>query len=188
MKMSEKNKVETEYVRALYDYSYINDEGQKIEMKAYEKYELVDSTTQEWWQVRRGHNELFYVPANYIEKVSNNGNKKDDRNKPVAESQGQRSAGEQSPMVTFHPVPETQPVSSGDDGDENIYVNSQDLASESEHVPGVKTVIQITSTGSASKITQEPTEDSGDYVNLEEYRKNAGIGQKEVITDVFFFI
>ncbi|KAL5006671.1 hypothetical protein ScPMuIL_015477 [Solemya velum] len=170
--MSRHENVETEYVRVLYDYSYISDDDVKIEINADEQYVLLDCTNDEWWQVRRRGEEEFYVPANYVEKIPKNEIACDGAKEAVVERQ--RLVGEKSPMITFHP--ETKSVSERENGSgESLYMNSQDIASVLVHATGGKTVIEINNSSSV----RAHEADSGDYVNLDEYRKNAGIGQKE---------
>ncbi|XP_076361133.1 rho GTPase-activating protein 12-like [Tachypleus tridentatus] len=58
-------------VQALYDFSYVTDDGRQISLKKGEEYLLLKKTNKDWWQViRDGENKAFYIPASYVVVVS----------------------------------------------------------------------------------------------------------------------
>lgn len=60
----------SEYVEVLFNYKYDTSEGRHITINKGDKFALLAKSTEEWWKVRRGDREKFYVPANYVRVVS----------------------------------------------------------------------------------------------------------------------
>lgn len=66
-----------EHVRVMYDYDYINTEGNKVSIRVGEEYIVLKKTSLEWWYVLKRTStkegkpskESFYVPANYVETI-----------------------------------------------------------------------------------------------------------------------
>ena len=68
-------------LRALYSYSYTDDDGRTVAMVEGDEYILLRKTSSDWWHVLKLNERLpFYVPANYVEVVyvSKAGNESDD--------------------------------------------------------------------------------------------------------------
>ncbi|XP_013782058.1 rho GTPase-activating protein 27-like [Limulus polyphemus] len=58
-------------VQALYDFSYVTDDGRQISLKKGEEYLLLKKANKDWWQVMRdGEKKAFYAPASYVVIVS----------------------------------------------------------------------------------------------------------------------
>lgn len=63
----------SELVEVLYNYDYNTAEGRHIVIHRGDVFNLLAKSTSEWWKVRRGANDKFYVPATYV-KVITSGN------------------------------------------------------------------------------------------------------------------
>ena len=56
----------SESVEVLFNYKYDTSEGRHITINKGDIFTLLAKSTEEWWKVRRGDREKFYVPANYV--------------------------------------------------------------------------------------------------------------------------
>lgn len=59
----------SESVEVLFNYQYDTSEGRHITINKGDVFTLLAKSTAEWWKVRRGDREKFYVPANYVRVV-----------------------------------------------------------------------------------------------------------------------
>lgn len=59
-------------VEVLYSYDYDTIEGKHISISKGDVFTLLAKSTEEWWKVRKGDKEKFYVPANYVKILSAN--------------------------------------------------------------------------------------------------------------------
>ena len=60
------------FIRALYDYSYQNNSGREIALIRGEKFLLLEKSNADWWKcLRDGEHKPMYVPANYVEVITN---------------------------------------------------------------------------------------------------------------------
>lgn len=115
---------ETLLVQALYPYSYEMQPGREVSFEAGECFILVEKSTEDWWHVRKGEQDL-YVPANYMTESCIDFSDSDSHGEnstvsPSSEDSYQdfqddtTNVGEEE-TTSFH-------------GDENIYMNVNDIS------------------------------------------------------------
>lgn len=57
-------------VEALFPYSYEAGDGRTIAFSTGDRFTLLNKTTGDWWQVRKGTDKPIYVPALYMKEIS----------------------------------------------------------------------------------------------------------------------
>jgi hypothetical protein len=181
---------------ALYDYSYQDDDGALVHMRAGEQYHLIQKEG-DWWEVIRdvgNSNDLsFYVPANYVRVVDSDGSnveastKTDDSGLTGDEEirSGNSTLHEDSSDLSSVQVTPEKNVGKTENGvqglDSKMDSNSE-LTFERKQSTTFSTFGNQT-TGALNLNTRVPDNkglrrsfsDEGDYVNLDEYRINAGV-------------
>ena len=171
--------------RALYDYTYEDDNNQAVTMKMGETYHLLNTDSPDWWQVKRPNTlASFYVPRTYVELIGANqisyvsqeekidsgfsGSQgsidQEDSNQNVHVKSVTNDTNSQSKngLTSFKPKME-------DDNSESLYIN---------YNGGGKNVtsIQVQYHGKAQRPTDFGSYDcGGEYANLEDLRAAAGI-------------
>ncbi|XP_062615225.1 rho GTPase-activating protein 15-like isoform X7 [Saccostrea cucullata] len=186
---------------ALYDYSYQDDDGHIVHMKEGEKYHLIQKEG-DWWEVVRDMGNLddlsFYVPANYVRVVDNGGSnvdattKTDDSGLERDEEirSGNSTLDEESSDLSSTQVTPEKNVGKTENGVEGLNSKMEsELSSEVTFERKQSTTFTTfgnQTTGSLNLNTKvaENTgyrrsfSDEGDYVNLDEYRINAGLNSE----------
>jgi len=62
-------------VEVLFNYNYDTAEGKHIVIHKGDVFTLLAKSTDEWWKVRKGDKDKFYVPANYVRITSSDSTK-----------------------------------------------------------------------------------------------------------------
>ncbi|XP_055869100.1 rho GTPase-activating protein 15-like isoform X12 [Biomphalaria glabrata] len=141
-------------VKVLYDFNYADD-GENIEIKAGDIYRLIEKTNAEWWQVYDPSDydgESFFVPAQYVEIVSDDSHLK--------------ALSDLDKVLTF-----------GDDiaPEDDNKKNKSALQELSKSKQNVSSNNLNNDSNCASVSTSKNDLDEGEYVNLDKFREVAGI-------------
>lgn len=174
-------------LRALYDYSYNDDDGHMITMNKGDEYHLI-SKSGDWWEVVRdagSTNEFtFYVPASYVQTLDEADNDSPRSNKSN-ESSTDNNNDEKVTVTkivtgTDKPVTDMASASSSDH-----YINSGEVGiTFGKGKSSFKKSSDTSNNSSGIPITsvkvpfRRSYSDDGDYVNLDDYRANVGIADK----------
>lgn len=181
----------TRTLKALYDYSYSDDFGKMVHMKAGEEYCLLEKSG-EWWEVIRASDSAtgsddrsFYVPANYVKLV-------DDKSDGESKTVNKRSSDSDvfTPGSDSAQLDASENKASADHGvndscskkgnhkpdeemDASIYSNTSTfMTNNNVDISSNKTVITVRP-GVYPVI--EDDQDEGDYMNLDTLRDKAGL-------------
>uniref|UniRef100_A0A2C9JJN3 Rho GTPase-activating protein 12 n=1 Tax=Biomphalaria glabrata TaxID=6526 RepID=A0A2C9JJN3_BIOGL len=141
-------------VKVLYDFNYADD-GENIEIKAGDIYRLIEKTNAEWWQVYDPSDydgESFFVPAQYVEIVSDDSHLK--------------ALSDLDKVLTF-----------GDDiaPEDDNKKNKSALQELSKSKQNVSSNNLNNDSNCAPVSTSQNDLDEGEYVNLDKFREVAGI-------------
>ncbi|KAK7009242.1 rho GTPase-activating protein 15-like isoform X3 [Biomphalaria glabrata] len=141
-------------VKVLYDFNYADD-GENIEIKAGDIYRLIEKTNAEWWQVYDPSDydgESFFVPAQYVEIVSDDSHLK--------------ALSDLDKVLTF-----------GDDiaPEDDNKKNKSALQELSKSKQNVSSNNLNNDSNCAPVSTSKNDLDEGEYVNLDKFREVAGI-------------
>ncbi|XP_061179732.1 rho GTPase-activating protein 12-like isoform X1 [Saccostrea echinata] len=185
---------------ALYDYSYQDDDGHIVHMKEGEKYHLIQKEG-DWWEVIRDMGNLddlsFYVPANYVRVVDNSGSnvdattKTDDSGLERDEEirSGNSTLDEDSSDLSSAQVTPEKNVGKTENGVVGLNSKMEELGSEVTFERKQSTTFSTFGTQTTGSINlntkiaenkgyRRSFSDEGDYVNLDEYRLNAGLNSE----------
>lgn len=169
-------------LKALYDYSYQDDDGHMVTMKQGEEYLLLQKYD-DWWEVIRKDadtNELsFFVPSNYVEIISDE--------KDSVDSSVKLTTNSGSDLNNASSSEGTQGLNKDDSyknkiqgNDENVNksmaAGPQNFEPEPDYENTEDFIVQSAESNknSAGKL-QRSFSDEGDYVNLDKYREESGI-------------
>ncbi|XP_052091881.1 rho GTPase-activating protein 12-like isoform X5 [Mytilus californianus] len=172
-------------LKALYDYSYKDDDGHMITMKRGDEYHLI-SKSGDWWEVVRDSgnaNELtFYVPAAYVQVLdddythsprSNNSNESytDNNNEKTEQINIISVTGSKNVKTDMAYTGSSDYINSGEVGitfgkGKSSFKKISDSGIPSATIPAVSSV---------AVPFRRSFSDEGDYVNLDNYRTEAGI-------------
>lgn len=169
-------------LKALYDYSYQDDDGHMVNMKQGEEYLLLQKYD-DWWEVIRKDadtNELsFFVPSNYVEIISDE--------KDSADSSVKLTTNSGSDLNNASSSEGTQGLNKDDSyknkiqgNDENVNksmaAGPQNFEPEPDYENTEDFIVQSAESNknSAGKL-QHSFSEEGDYVNLDKYREESGI-------------
>ncbi|XP_056007974.1 rho GTPase-activating protein 15-like isoform X48 [Ostrea edulis] len=181
---------------ALYDYSYQDDDGSLVHMRAGEQYHLIQKEG-DWWEVIRdvGNSDdlSFYVPANYVRIVDSDGSnvvastKTDDSGLTCDEEirSGNSTLYEDSSDLSSVQVTPEKNVGKTENGvqgldskmDSNSELTFERKQSTTFSTFGNQTTgsLSLNTKVSENKGIRRSFSDEGDYVNLDEYRTKAGL-------------
>lgn len=176
-------------LRALYDYSYNDDDGHMITMNKGDEYHLI-SKSGDWWEVVRdagSTNEFtFYVPATYVQTLddvdndsprSNNSNESSSDNnndekvtvtKIVTGTDNLRTEMASTSSSDHFINSSEVGITFGKKGKSSFKKSSDTSNNKSSGIP----------VPSVSVPLRRSFSDDGDYVNLDKYRTDAGISDK----------
>ncbi|KAK3108074.1 hypothetical protein FSP39_000688 [Pinctada imbricata] len=190
-------------LKALYDYSYRDDDGHVVNMRKGEEYHLLQKQG-DWWEVIRDAgdtNELsFYVPANYVEIVGRGlkGPEPPPKRTSTGSHQGNESGSEslnnsitKDVVFNLDTGLDTDNVNTGETISDStvskmepFYVNSDDtgvINFERKNSTSTFTSFSSKTLPSNSGISTKPEcvrrsfSEDGEYVNLDRYRNEAGL-------------
>ena len=164
-------------VKVLYDYTYTDDEDHEIVMRTDEVYFLMNSDGKDWWNVCRPDSpeSPFYVPSTYVEILPDVKDSSDQGYSPISklayfENGGliDKQSSDRHSGVSVNKMEEDIYVNTVVDTDSNANIQNENN----------KTSIHVQYIGK-SNLPSRPSDldvrDEDDYVNLEQYRAQAGI-------------
>ena len=167
--------------RALYDYTYEDDNNQLVTMKMGETYHLLNDDSEDWWQVKRPNTlTSFYVPRTYVEVIGANqlnyNSQEDIIDSGFSGSQGSIDQEDINQNVHVKSLTNTQ----SQNGLTSFKPKMEDGNSESLYINyngGAKNVtsIQVQYHGKAQRPTDFGSQDCGEYANLDDLRAAAGM-------------
>ncbi|CAC5379720.1 ARHGAP12_27 [Mytilus coruscus] len=172
-------------LKALYDYSYKDDDGHMITMKQGDEYHLI-SKSGDWWEVVRDSgnaNELtFYVPAAYVQVLDDDythSPRSNHSNESYTDNNNEKTEQINIISVTGSKNVKTDMAYTGS----SDYINSGEVGIT--FGKGKSSFKKISDSGipsatipAASSVAvpfRRSFSDEGDYVNLDNYRTEAGI-------------
>ncbi|XP_076094008.1 rho GTPase-activating protein 15-like isoform X6 [Mytilus galloprovincialis] len=175
-------------LKALYDYSYKDDDGHMITMKQGDEYHLI-SKSGDWWEVVRDSgnaNELtFYVPAAYVQELdddthsprSNHSNEScsDNNNEKIEQVNIISVTGSKNVKTDMAYTGSSDYINSGEVG---ITFGKGKSSFKKISDPGIPSAT-IPAVSSVTVPFRRSFSDEGDYVNLDNYRTEAGIGDTD---------
>ncbi|XP_063422294.1 rho GTPase-activating protein 12-like isoform X5 [Mytilus trossulus] len=175
-------------LKALYDYSYKDDDGHMISMKQGDEYHLI-SKSGDWWEVVRDSgnaNELtFYVPAAYVQELdddthsprSNHSNQScsDNNNEKIEQVNIISVTGSKNVKTDMAYTGSSDYINSGEVG---ITFGKGKSSFKKISDPGIPSAT-IPAVTSVTVPFRRSFSDEGDYVNLDNYRTEAGIGDTD---------
>lgn len=172
-----------EVVKVLYDYTYSEDNG-KVEIKQGDIYRLIEKTNTEWWEVydpTEYDGESFFVPAQYVEIVPEKSPWK-----ALSDLDKVLTFGEDDGDVSDSESPINDPESPVNDPESPINDPESPINDPKTCIPETESKKNITASNNATtqmdvRIDMNAlpktvnSSDDGEYVNLDEFRKTAGI-------------
>ena len=172
-------------LRALYDYSYKDDDGHMVTMKQGDEYHLI-SKSGDWWEVIRdagGANEFtFYVPASYVKIIDEDNEKNSPRSNITKESNSDNNNekyDQDDILVTGSENVKTDMAHTARSTTNYIDQNEVGITFGKGKSCKKKSESSIPSATVAVTAVKAPYRrsysDDGDYVNLDKYRTDADI-------------
>ena len=172
-------------LRALYDYSYKDDDGHMVTMKQGDEYHLI-SKSGDWWEVIRdagGANEFtFYVPASYVKIIDEDNEKNSPRSNITKESNSDNNNekyDQDDILVTGSENVKTDMAHTARSTTNYIDQNEVGITFGKGKSCKKKSDSSIPSATVAVTAVTAPFRrsysDDGDYVNLDKYRTDADI-------------
>ncbi|XP_060076490.1 rho GTPase-activating protein 12-like [Ylistrum balloti] len=176
----------TRKLEALYDYTYLDDSGNRVNMKRGEEYHLLEKSG-DWWEVFRAGDSTdlsFYVPANYVKPIVDSESKVTDKHTSDSDVKGDPGSETSSLGHDAHTSPSfkngmSKAVSverkQNPDKEMDIYANT--------NVSTFMTNNNVDVSSKNGSITVRPgmyrrslsNDDGGDYMNLDLLREQAGL-------------
>ncbi|KAJ8314313.1 hypothetical protein KUTeg_008874 [Tegillarca granosa] len=169
-------------LKALYDYSYQDDDGHMVTMKQGEEYLLLQKYD-DWWEVIRKDadtNELsFFVPSNYVAIIPDEKDSVDSSVKLTTDSGSNlnnASSSEGTQDLNKDDSHKNKIQGNDDNVNKSMAAGPQNYEPEPDYENTDDCIIQN------AESNKNPTgrlrrcfSDEGDYVNLDKYREESGI-------------
>ncbi|XP_052811322.1 rho GTPase-activating protein 12-like isoform X8 [Mya arenaria] len=177
-------------VTVLYDYDYTDDFNDEVHMRAGETYYLLNTEGKEWWHVCRPDSpeSPFYVPSTYVEVLGEVSTSARDGYSPVSRIACKENNGDvdskrlsNASGVSAATLEKSSKNMESDSEDYENVVKKVDpsLYGQENDNPSSFKVNDVGNTNTANRPTNLNMVEEDTYVNLADYREQAGITPSE---------